>query len=67
MSSRFSIRRSEFAGDHGIGETASFVAAVAEGLVLRMAAAAEAQGGAPGQAERAAVGVDQFEIAFDAE
>ena len=40
--------------------------AVAERLVGRVAAAAEADSGAPSQAEGAAFGIDNFEIAFHA-
>jgi hypothetical protein len=57
----------KFAGDDQVGEAAGFVGAVAEGFVRRVAAATEADGGASGEVEGVAGGVDDFEVAFNAD
>jgi hypothetical protein len=49
---------------HGVGEVLALVGAVAEGLVARMAAAAEGNGGPSSQAECVAFLILHFEIAF---
>src|SRR5579863_2415096 len=59
--------RGEFFGFAGGGEGAGFVAAVAEGFIFRLAAAAEGNDGAAGETVFAAFGVADDEIAFDAE
>src|SRR5216683_1053191 len=57
----------EFAGGYLVLEAGAGVGAVAERLVLGCAAAAEADGCASGEAEGAAGGVEDFEIAFNAD
>jgi hypothetical protein len=47
-------------------EADSFVAAIAKGLVLRMAAAAQTYHRAPGQAKRLSGGIHDFKITFHA-
>ena len=48
-----------------VGEATDFVAAVAEGFVGGMAAAAESERSAAGEAERLAFRINDFEVAFD--
>lgn len=65
--SNFGFGRGQVARFDRIGETNSIVRAVAKRLVCRLAAAAQADGGASGQTERLTGGIDDFEIAFDAD
>ena len=59
--------RWQVAGVDFVGEADSLMGAIAEGLIRGVAAAAERELRAAGQAEGLAVGVEDFEIAFDAE
>src|SRR5579859_802261 len=61
------LRCRQFTGDDGVAKTGSFVRAIAEGLVSRVAAAAKADGGPASQAESAAFGIDDLEIPLDAD
>lgn len=61
------LGRRKFAGGHGIVEAGARVGAVAERLVGRLPAAAERNHGTAGQAEGGAGGVQNFEVAFDAD
>src|SRR6266446_2295445 len=54
----------KFACDDSIVEITSLVRAIAEGLVGRVSAAAQADDGAPGKAKRPALRIDNFELAF---
>ena len=57
-------RRWQIASSYCIGEVLALVRTVAEGLVARMAAAAEGNCRATGQAESVTLLVFHFEIAF---
>ena len=61
------LRRRKFAGRHGIVETRAGVGPVAERLVGRLSAAAEGDYGPSGQAERGPGGVEDLEVAFNAD
>jgi hypothetical protein len=63
----FRLRRRQVARDYRVYEPAGIVGAVAKWLIHGAPAATEADGGPPGQAEGLALGIDQFEIAFDAQ
>ena len=65
--SEFGLRGRQFARDTRVGESNTFVTSVAKRLVLRLSAAAERYGCPPSQSEGCARGVNDFEIAFDAE
>jgi hypothetical protein len=57
----------EFARYHGAGESRTSVAPVAERLVGRLAAPAKRDHGSARQAERSGRGIEDFEVALDAE
>lgn len=55
----------QLASCNGVRKSANLVGTIAERLVGRMAAAAEAHLGTPGKAEWAPLGIDDFEVSFD--
>lgn len=61
------LGRRKIAGGHGIVEPGARVRAVTERLVGRLPAAAERNHGTAGQAEGGAGGVQNLEVAFDAD
>ena len=61
------LGRRKIAGRHGIVEAAARVGAIAKRLVGRLPAAAKGNHGTAGQAEGAAGGVQNLEVAFDAD
>jgi hypothetical protein len=58
--------RRKIAGRDGVAKTGGLVRAIAKRLVVGMAAAAQGDRGASSQAEGAAGGVDDLEVAFHA-
>jgi len=48
-------------------KAATCVGAVAEGLIVALTTSAEAERGAPREVKRLAGGIDDFEVAFDAQ
>lgn len=56
----------EFAGDDRVAEAGSLVRAITKGLVRGMTTATKRYGGAPGQAKRRSLWINDFEIALDA-
>jgi hypothetical protein len=58
---------SQLAGFDGVGEAACLMGAIAEWLIGGLAGAAKAQSGTPRQSERATFGIDELEVAFDAD
>jgi len=61
------LGRGQVSDLHLVLETDGAVAAIAERLIFRVAAAAECDGSAPAEAESATLLVDDFKIAFDAQ
>ena len=61
------LGRRELAGRHGIGEALAGVGAVTERLVGRQTASAEGNHGTAGESEGGAGGVQDLEVAFDAD
>ena len=65
FSSDFWLRGGKFARNHGVGKTGGLVRTVAERFVRGVATTAQADGGAPGQAEGLPLRIHDLKIAFD--